>query len=563
MTMMKKTIYLDIETNMLHNIIWCCCVRDSKGSVMFTDNIGLQEVINSADEVVGHNIIGFDAPVLEKVWGVKIPANKQTDTLVLSRLAKADERRHSLEVWGEKLMFPKIDFHDYDGGLTEDMKEYCEQDVALTVKVHEILLRDLEKFSTRSIKLEHDVAFILKQQEVNGFRLDIEKCNDLFLVVSSEMVKITERLQLVFPPKCTPRLSTKQTQEFMGKTIPKFNKPKIQPFNVGSRQQIAERLALHGVKLTEKTEKGRLIINEKVLANLSTPETKLINRYLMLQKRAAQTESWLKAVSRDGRVHGRVITNGAITGRMTHMSPNMAQVPAVHVPFGKECRGCWTVDEGNVLVGADASGLELRMLAHYMDDDEYTNEVLSGDIHTANQKAAGLPTRDSAKTFIYAFLYGAGAGKIGEIVGGSYKKGNELIDKFLCNTPPLSDLRSRIMLKAATKDRTGKATLEGLDGRKLFIRSEHSSLNTLLQGAGAIVMKEALVLLDKALKEHKLPHKFVANVHDEWQLETPEWAGQAVGMQAVYAIREAGKTLGLNCPLDGEFKIGKTWTDTH
>ena len=133
MTMMKKTIYLDIETNMLHNIIWCCCVRDSKGSVMFTDNIGLQEVINSADEVVGHNIIGFDAPVLEKVWGVKIPANKQTDTLVLSRLAKADERRHSLEVWGEKLMFPKIDVHDYDGGLTEDMKEYCEQDVVLVL----------------------------------------------------------------------------------------------------------------------------------------------------------------------------------------------------------------------------------------------------------------------------------------------------------------------------------------------------------------------------------------------------------------------------------------------
>ena len=120
---------------------------------------------------------------------------------------------------------------------------------------------------------------------------------------------------------------------------------------------------LHGVKLTEKTEKGQLIVNEKVLAKLDTPETRLINRYLMLQKRAAQTESWLKAVSRDGRVHGRVITNGAITGRMTHLSPNMAQVPAVNVPFGKDCRACWTVDEDNVLVGADASGLELRMLA--------------------------------------------------------------------------------------------------------------------------------------------------------------------------------------------------------
>lgn len=552
-----KTIYLDIETNMAHNVIWCCCVQDAQGSTLFTDSIGLQEVIDNADEVVGHNIIGFDAPVLEAVWNIKIPANKQTDTLVLSRLAHADERKHSLEVWGEKLKFPKIDFHDYDGGLTEEMKGYCAQDVALTARVHQTLLADLRGFSARSIKLEHDVAFILKQQEVNGFKLDIEKCNDLFLTVEKEMEQITERLQLVFPPECTPRLSEKQTQEFMGKTIPKFNKAKLQPFNVGSRQQIAERLMLHGIKLTEKTEKGQWIINEKVLDKLDTPETRLINRYLMLQKRAAQTESWLKAVGRDGRVHGRVITNGAITGRMTHLSPNMAQVPAVSVPFGRECRECWTVEEGNVLVGADASGLELRMLAHYMDDEEYTYEILSGDIHTANQKAAGLSTRDQAKTFIYAFLYGAGPSKIGQIAGGSYGDGLDLIEKFLSNTPALKALRQRI------EKCTEKGYLEGLDGRKLFIRSAHASLNTLLQGAGAIVMKEAVVLLDKALKELKLPYKFAANVHDEWQIEVPEWAGQAVGMQAVYAIREAGKTLGLNCPLDGEYKIGKTWADTH
>jgi len=552
-----KTIYLDIETNMAHNVIWCCCVQDAQGSTLFTDSIGLQEIIDNADEVVGHNIIGFDAPVLEAVWNIKIPASKQTDTLVLSRLAHADERKHGLEVWGEKLKFPKIDFHDYDGGLTEEMKSYCVQDVALTARVHQTLLADLRGFSERSIKLEHDVDFILKQQEVNGFKLDIEKCNDLFLTVEKEMEQITERLQLVFPPECTPRLSEKQTQEFMGKTIPKFNKAKLQPFNVGSRQQIAERLILHGIKLTEKTEKGQWIINEKVLDKLDTAETRLINRYLMLQKRAAQTESWLKAVGRDGRVHGRVITNGAITGRMTHLSPNMAQVPAVSVPFGRECRECWTVEEDNVLVGADASGLELRMLAHYMDDEEYTYEILSGDIHTANQKAAGLSTRDQAKTFIYAFLYGAGPSKIGQIAGGSYGDGLDLIEKFLSNTPALKALRQRI------EKCTDKGYLEGLDGRKLFIRSAHSSLNTLLQGAGAIVMKEAVVLLDKALKELKLPHKFVANVHDEWQIEVPEWAGHAVGMQAVYAIREAGKTLGLNCPLDGEYKVGKTWADTH
>lgn len=551
------TLYLDIETNLAHDTIWCCVVKRDSEFTVYTDNIGLQEEIDSASEVVGHNIIGFDAPVLEQVWGVYIPPSKQTDTLIMSRLAHADERKHSLETWGEKLKFPKIEFDDYDGGLTDEMIGYCRQDVALTAKLHEVLIRDLAGFSALSIKLEHDVAFILKQQEVNGFKLDIEKANDLFLTVSSEMKKIEQHFQVIFPPYCVPNLSAKQTQELLGRTIPKINKAKLMPFNVGSRQQIAERLQLHGVTLTEKTEKGQLIINEKVLAKLNTPETNLINRYLMLQKRSSQVESWLKLVHRDGRVHGRVITNGAVTGRMTHLSPNMAQVPAVNVPFGKDCRGCWTVDEGNVLVGADASGLELRMLAHYMDDDAYTFEILSGDIHTANQQAAGLTTRDQAKTFIYAFLYGAGPSKIGQIAGGSYGDGVKLIDAFLENTPALKKLRQRIDKCAES------GQLEALDGRKLFVRSAHASLNTLLQGAGAIVMKVALVILDKALKELKLPHKFVANVHDEWQIEVPEWAGQAVGMQAVYAIREAGKELDLNCPLDGEFKIGRTWADTH
>ncbi|WP_395007077.1 DNA polymerase, partial [Cypionkella sp.] len=209
----------------------------------------------------------------------------------------------------------------------------------------------------------------------------------------------------------------------------------------------------------------------------------------LLQKRIAQVDSWVEAVQEDGRVHGFVIPNGAITGRMTHRNPNMAQVPNSGAIYGPECRALWTVEKGNKLVGIDASGLELRMLAHYMNDYAYTNEVVSGDIHTANQTAAGLQTRNQAKTFIYAFLYGAGPTKIGQIVGGSHQLGTELIEEFLENTPALRKLRQRIEAKAETK------LLEGLDGRQLTVRSKHSSLNTLLQGAGAIVMKEALVIL--------------------------------------------------------------------
>jgi len=542
------TLYLDIETNMAHDTIWCCVTQQEGTSTVFTDACGLQEAIDLADEVVGHGITDFDSRVLEKVWNVRIPREKMTDTLLLSRLAHADQKRHSLEYWGEELNFPKINFNDYDAGLSDEMIDYCKQDVALTAKLHERLKLSLKKFSQQSIKLEHDVAYILQQQEANGFKLDVDKANDIIVNVMMEMKDITEKLHKIFPPIITPRTSIKT-----GKKL----KDKIEEFNISSRQQIAKRLQQKGIKLKEKTEKGQLIINEKILAEIDTPESNLINRYLLLQKRQSQVESWLKLVTKEGRVHGRVRTNGTVTGRMTHSTPNMAQVPAVNVPFGRECRECWTVDEGNVLVGADASGLELRMLAHYMNDEEYTYEVLSGDIHTANQNAAGLQTRDQAKTFIYAFLYGAGPAKIGQIVGGSYDKGRELIDEFLDNTPALKKLRKSISDIAET------GTLKGLDGRRLTVRSKHSSLNTLLQGAGAIVMKQALVILDEALKKHNLPYKFVANVHDEWQIEVPEWAAKAVGYQAVYAIREAGKVLDLNCPLDGEFKIGRNWAETH
>ena len=289
----------------------------------------------------------------------------------------------------------------------------------------------------------------------------------------------------------------------------------------------------------------------------------LIRDYLMLQKRVAQIESWLEAVKDDGRVHGKVITNGAVTGRMTHHSPNMAQIPNAGSVYGHECRECWTVDENNVLVGCDASGLELRMLAHYMKDEGYVKTVTEGsskngtDVHTINQQAAGLPTRDAAKTFIYAFLYGAGDAKIGTIVGGSAKDGEKLKRKFLAKTPALASLLKRVSTLAA------KGWVPGLDGRRIWVRSEHSALNSLLQGAGAIVMKKGLVILSEKLKKNNIKAHFVANVHDEWQIECKPNDAETVGKLAVESIKEAGVHFNLRCPLDGEFTSGRTWKETH
>lgn len=545
-----NTCYLDIETTLDHSTIWCAVTKVKNDIQVHTTPDTLKKVLHDSQQIVGHNLIGFDCHVLDSVWGVRIPRHSVVDTLYLSRLYNpSQEGGHSLRNWGEILGGAgKIAFEDYDGGLTDEMVEYCIADVELTERVHQWLALQIRKegFSQQSVELEHNVGWIVTEQERNGFKLDIPFAEKLMMDLMFEMNNIEASLQDIFPPIVEERISEKTDKRL---------KDKVTVFNPGSRKQIAERLQGLGVKFNKKTEKGNIIVDEKVLEGIDLPEAKAVARYMMLQKRVAQIDSWLKAVKDDGRVHGRVITNGAVTGRMTHQSPNMAQVPAVSAPFGTECRSCWTVNEGNVLVGIDASGLELRMLAHYMDDENYTNELLNGDIHTANQRAAGLESRPLAKTFIYAFLYGAGDAKIGAIVGGNSTTGRKLKEAFLSNTPSLERVRGDILKQAAS------GILTGLDGRKLRVRSEHAALNTLLQGAGAIVMKQALVHLSDRLKN--IPHRFVANVHDEWQIETTAHYADTVGRIGVRAIRIAGETLSLRCPLDGEYRVGNNWAETH
>jgi DNA polymerase I-like protein with 3'-5' exonuclease and polymerase domains len=361
-------------------------------------------------------------------------------------------------------------------------------------------------------------------------------------------------MQERWPPVTLERFSDKT-----GKRL----KDSVVTFNPGSRQQIGERLKELGWKPKEFTETGIPKIDETVLAGIKIPEAQVIAEYLMLNKRISQIESWMEAVGKDGRVHGKVITNGAVTGRMTHSSPNMAQIPNSSSIYGPECRECWTVEDGNVLVGCDASGLELRMLAHYMKDEGYVRTVTEGnskdgtDVHTVNQRAAGLSTRDNAKTFIYAFLYGAGDAKIGSIVGGTAKDGTKLKAKFLAQTPALARLLQRVSVQAS------KGWVPGLDGRRIWVRSEHAALNSLLQGAGAIVMKKALVIFDDKRKANKWPVKYVVNVHDEAQLECPKDISEEVGKAFKQSIIEAGEHYKLRCPLDGEYKIGRNWRETH
>lgn len=344
-------------------------------------------------------------------------------------------------------------------------------------------------------------------------------------------------------------------------------KQKHTPFNPGSRQHIYRVFKeKYDWKPKQFTPSGEPKVDDTILNELEYPEAKLLAEYFLLDKRIGQlaegNQAWLKLV-RNGRIHGRVNTIGAVTGRCTHSHPNVAQVPANRVPYGERMRDLFVASKGMKMVGADASGLELRCLAHYMafwDKGEYAKVLLEDDIHSVNQKAAGLPTRDNAKTFIYAFLYGAGDEKIGSIVGSGREAGKFLKSKFLKTLPALGSLVK--MVKAAAN----KGYIKGLDGRNLKIRSEHAALNTLLQSAGAIVMKFALVEADRLLQQKftsGVDYEFVGNIHDEMQLECREEIAEEVGSIIVTAIENATEHFDFKCPLTGDYQVGDSWAKTH
>lgn len=545
-------VFCDIETDGLDpTTIWCAVCRHNLESEVICNEADFKAYVSRKAPVkfIFHNGIGFDVPVVERIWNFTFDRSMVADTLVMSRLADPSRSGgHSLRNWGNILGFAKGDHEDWSQ-LTPQMIDYCIRDVELTEAVYNRLRVELEGFSQASVDLEHKVQWIIQEQERNGWLLDQRLCHTLCARFKERMYDIESDLQALFPPIVEERYSEKT-----GKRL----KDKVTVFNVGSRQQVAERLSAKGAVWTELTATGKPVVDEKTLKeNSHVPEAAQVLEYLLLQKRYAQVSSWIEHVKDDGRVHGRVTTNGAITGRMTHQNPNMAQVPSVNSQFGKECRDCWIVPEGRKLVGVDASGLELRMLAHYMGDEEFTDVLLRDDIHTRNQIATGLATRPQAKTFIYAFLYGAGDAKIGTIVGGSAKDGADLKRRFLSNTPSLESLRNRVTRAS------GRGYLTGLDGRRLRVRSEHAALNTLLQAAGAIVMKQALVILDNYARQWKLDYKFIGNIHDEVQSEVAADQAEKYGWLAVECLKAAGMEFNLRCPLDGEYKVGTTWAETH
>lgn len=574
----QRTLIFDIETDGLLldvskfwvGVAYCIETKEEK---IFYEAQDMVTYLNEADTLVGHNIIGYDIPTLNKLSIIHINSSiRLIDTLILAKLAYYDKDKswsHSLDAYGERLGEKKGSYNDWSR-YTKEMEEYCKQDVKVTYKLYQHLKRKTSWLPETALLLEQNVQKVVTQQYIAGWRFDVKKARRLHVELVEEKEKAEEHLWAVFKPLYMPDGKVKVPKKPFKRngitTLGPHQPIKLTSFNPGSGNHIVWWVQqLYGKQQWILTEKGNPRTDGETLQEQfgdkewAAPLLHYLEVNKLLGQLAEGDKAWLKQL-RGERIHGGADILGAVTGRFTHSNPNLAQVPSVRAYKGKETRSLFTVREGYKLVGADASGLELRTLSHYIaryDDGKYGRTVLEGDIHTANQEAAGLPTRDTAKTFIYAFLYGAGDAKIGSIVGGSSKEGAILKKRFLAKTEGLTGLINDV--KGAAK----KKWIKGISGRRLLIRSPHSALNVLLQSAGAYFMKYWVVAVQKMIDTEGFDAKIVGNIHDEIQVEVREDQAEKFSKNLEGLFITVGEDIGMRIKMEGEAKIGNNWKDTH
>lgn len=637
LTIKDKYIVFDIETDGLLDTtkrFWCGWLYDSYTD-LYTGYTDLDEFFDTLNKygtsgynIVGHNICKFDIPALKKLKGERFEFDVRDvciDTLVLARLIysnikdtdvglmrtgklpKALYGSHSLKAYGYRMGELKGTYGEHEGAwdkFTHEMYEYNKQDVVVTLKLFNKLMA--KGYPLKAIQLEHDIAWVMAKQERNGFIFDKDQAVKLYSELSGKRQVLYENLvskggswTVYKGDKIYKRDNAKRGIK-AGVPYPQYEEV---TFNPNSRQHIAKVLMDRGWEPTEMTPTGAPKVDEETLKTAKGIDiTEDILEYLLINKRIAQLaegdNAWLKLMKEDPdgytRIHGSVNPNGAVTGRATHAYPNVAQVPAGRSPYGEECRSLFRVPTGWYEAGIDASGLELRCFAHFLypyDHGEYVNEILNGDIHTHNQKMAGLPTRDQAKTMIYCMMYGGGDGKLGEVINGTAKDGKALKERFFNAVPAYKELCSDIertlitssewvggvnkvtWRKRAHPDNSNLSithSILGLDRRVVYVRSPHSALNTLLQSAGALICKKWVCLVEENMRKAGYKHGWdgdfamMAWVHDETQIacRTKEIAEDCVRI-AQESMRQTQKFFNFNCQLDTEGKIGTNWYSCH
>jgi len=599
-----KYLVFDLESDGLYNKvtkIHCIVIHDITANQTFSygpDRIAdALAHLATGDVLIGHNVIFYDCPVLQKLHSFACKA-RIIDTLICTRLIWPKEKLYELDVeqypqvspnqrgaaslkaWGLRLADHKINFKDFSE-YSEEMLEYCKQDVAVTTKLWSHISK--QNYPEPALKLEHDFALAINKQIRAGVPFDVDACLDLVDGLRTKQNELEAQLKEIFPPIehrtwFTPKVNNKNRGYVKG--VP-FEKVRHEEFNPGSRDQIIGRLkAKYGWEPTKTTAKGNPSIDDEVLETLPYPEAKALAEYMLVTKRLGQIKdgknSWLKLVNNDtGRMHGDVVTNGCVTGRCAHRYPNMGQVPAGYSPYGKECRSLFHAPQGWDMIGIDAKALELRCLAGYLalwDDGEYARVVTDPeiDIHVYNQEKFGVATRDISKRLLYAVLYGAGHLKAGSIVDPNEKDeevlrqlGRTAINSFMTGVPALKELKQKIEENIAFR-----GYLIGLDRRVLYCRSAFKGLNVLLQSAGAILMKQVVVNIHNNIESAlSLPMgqswEQVLMVHDEVQLVcNPKYTSQ-IQEQAMLAFPQAQEFFGFRCKIEGDSRVGSDWSETH
>lgn len=583
---------IDIEADSLTpTVVWCMCWQNIRtgetGRCTTYDEIRAFFERTKGAKYVGHNIVKFDAPVLVRLCGVRISINFVVDTLILSTLYHPSiPGGHSLGAWAERMGRKKGDHNDWSR-LSQEMLDYCAEDASITAELFRRLTATMVRigFSEKTCHIQHRFMEILERQHKHGFTFDGLRATVFYQQLRKREQELQDAIRDAFPAERIlvreGRVSTKSgtttalfvrdsERYFIEQTGDTYRAYEDVPFNIGSPKQRIEKLTALGWVADEFTPKGQPKATEKSLVAFAEEsgihEVALITKWMSINGRANMIRTWLENWNENtGRIHGKLFV--ADTLRLRHQAPNTANIPAVRIGgdglpvlgeagyYTYEARDLWTASAGRVLVGTDAAGLELRMLAHYLNRPEFTKQVVEGDPHQYNADLAGV-TRPRAKTLLYAIQYGAQAGKVASIIGGSKAEGARLREQFL----------ERLGIKGVMDDaileqKTGRVWL--VDGAGVVCPSPHAALNYKLQGGGARVMAQAAIFLDGHIRRHGLDSHKVGDIHDEWQYDVDPEDAREHSRLSVQSIREAGEELGLNVPLDGTAKIGRTWAETH
>lgn len=610
------TILFDLETDgLLDEVskVHCLCLTyphtDGDDVLSYHDHSDLPregtlaeglEKLRQATVLCGHNIAGFDLPVLRKLFEFDWDGEVH-DTVVWSRLVYSDRRErdfalvdrdllpgrlvgaHSLESWGHRLGDNK---GDYAGGweaFSQEMLTYCIQDVRLNAKLYHVLRSRLPKFSAddglTTVQVETEFAQMLETMGRVGVPFDSDACDALLQKLRPRQLELEDQLRSAFPAKKEFYKVNKRT----GKRTQRRNEAgemvdyKLIQFQPGSRIQLANALMdKYGWVPTNYTAKGDPQMVEEVMLDLADvyPEAKLAAELYIVKARIGTLESGRYSYincNKDGRIHNRTLHIGAITHRSSHSRPNLGNPTSVRKPWGKEIRAMFVpVDsEEFEYAGWDQSGLEHRMLGNALsayDRGNYAHIVDQGDIHMlyleAVQKMGVTATRDQVKASGYAWLYGCGVDKLGAMNGGNRVLGSKIKKAFSQGIVGMHSL-----LKFLGNQAQRYEGVLGLDGRRAGVRSSHSLLNTKLQMDGSICMRWMPVYLKSELENHGIkwgvdyiPH---LHVHDEMQGSLRKGLREPFTVAVQAANNRTVSALNLKVPLRCDVVFGDNWLATH